>query len=70
MLKVNYDGMKLNVEVTQDAYISYQSWSPEPNNWVVINGNINSTECRLLYKWDGETDLEDLDYSNPFGIEY
>lgn len=70
MLKVNYEGKKLDVEVKQDAYISYQSQSTEPNNWVAIDGAIDRAECKLLYKWDGETELEDLDYSNPFDIEF
>lgn len=70
MLKVNFEEKNLNVEVTQDAYISHQSWSSEPNNWVAINGNIDGKDCKLLYKWDGEQELESIDYSKPYDIEF
>lgn len=70
MLKVNFEGKELSVKVVQDAYISYQSWSTEPNNWVVIDGVIDNKDCKLLYKWDGETELEDIDYNSPYDIEF
>lgn len=70
MLKVNFEGEKLNVNVTQDAYISYQSWSNEPNNWVQIDGNIDNKTCQLLYKWDGESELDTINYNNPYDIKF
>ncbi len=70
MFKVNYEGKELNVEIVQDAYISYQSWSPNPNNWVKIDGRIDGKDCTLLYKWDGEQGLEDIDYNNPYDVDF
>lgn len=70
MLKVNFEGKDLNVNVTQDAYISYQSWSSEPNNWLQIDGLIDNEECQILYKWDGETELDTIDYNTPYDIKF
>jgi hypothetical protein len=70
MLKVNFEGRELDVNITQDAYISYQSWSNAPNNWVAIDGEIDGKSCKLLYKWDGESELDTIDYSNPYDIEF
>lgn len=70
MLKVNFEGKELDINVVQDAYISYQSWSTEPNNWLVIDGSVDKKDCKLLYKWDGKQELESIDYSKPYDIEF
>lgn len=59
-----------DINVIQDAYIGYQSWSNEPNNWVVVDGTfkINNKTCKLLYQWDGESELDTIDYNNPYDI--